>query len=296
MRSFPLGVGIYADTRRREDPTVDYGKDKGGGMDADRELLIRFTAQLQQAGCVFAAEEAGLILRGGATVNDAESMLRRRLTGEPLEYVLGWAAFMGRRVRVMPGVFIPRPRTEFLAVAALESARGRTAPVILDLCCGAGALSSVFAADLPDAELYAADLAPEAVAAARMNLGTRVPVYQSDLFTALPRHLHGRIDIIVANAPYVPTEQLSFLPREARLHEPAAALDGGRQGLEVLRRIAAQAPVWLGKDGQLLVECSAGQAPDLAADVSAAGFQPLVRTDPDTATAVVSGTLAQRIV
>ncbi|KPN18753.1 putative protein N(5)-glutamine methyltransferase [Arthrobacter sp. Edens01] len=263
-------------------------------MEADQQL--RFAAQLQQAGCVFALEEADLLLRGASSASEAESLLRRRLTGEPLEYVLGWAEFLGRRVHVYPGVFIPRRRTEFLAAAALESANRRNAPVILDLCCGSGALSTVFAAAIPQVELHAADLAPEAVAAARTNLGGQAQVYQGDLFDALPRHLRGRIDVVVANAPYVPTEQLPFLPREARIHEPAAALDGGREGLELLRRIAAQAPQWLSRGGELLAECSGGQATDLAEDFAAAGFDAAVRTDTDTATAVVSGTLKNRYV
>lgn len=260
-------------------------------MDADQQLLGRFTSQLQGAGCVFALEEAELLLRGARSATEAEALLQRRLTGEPLEYVLGWAEFLGRRVKVVPGVFIPRRRTEFLASAALESASGRNVPVILDLCCGSGALSAVFAAALSQAELHAADLAPEAVAAARSNLGEQAQVYQGDLFDALPRQLRGRIDVVAANAPYVPTEQLPFLPREARIHEPSAALDGGREGLELLRRITAQAPEWLSRGGELLVECSNRQAPGLAEDFDAAGFHTAVRTDTDTGTAVVSGTL-----
>lgn len=260
-------------------------------MEADQQLFGRFTAQLQQAGCVFALEEADLLLRGAASVSEAEKLLERRLTGEPLEYVLGWAEFLGQRVRVWPGVFIPRRRTEFLASAALDSASRRGAPVLLDLCCGAGALSAVFAAAFHRAELHAADLAPDAVAAARANLGERAQVHQGDLFDALPLQLRGRFDVVAANAPYVPTEQLPFLPREARNYEPAAALDGGREGLVLLRRIAAQAPEWLSPGGELLVECSGGQAPGLAEDFDAAGFDAGVRTDPDTDTAVVSGTL-----
>lgn len=263
-------------------------------MQADQQLLGRFTAQLQGAGCVFALEEADLLLRGARSPAEAEDLLQRRLSGEPLEYVLGWAEFLGRRVQVGPGVFIPRRRTEFLAAAALESAGSRSAPVILDLCCGSGALSAVFAAALPRAELHAADLTPESVAAARLNLGEEAQVYQGDLFEALPLQLRGRIDVVAANAPYVPTEQLPFLPREARIHEPGSALDGGREGLELLRRIAAAAPEWLSRDGELLVECSGGQTPVLAGDFDAAGFDAAVRTDPDTGTAVVSGTLKHR--
>ena len=263
-------------------------------MEAGKHLLGRFTARLQGAGCVFALEEAELLLRGARSAAEAEALLQRRVDGEPLEYVLGWAEFLGRRVRVVPGVFIPRRRTEFLAAAALGSAAGRQNPVILDLCCGSGALSTVFAAALPRADLHAADLSPEAVAAARSNLGGQAQVHQGDLFEALPRQLRGSIDVVAANAPYVPTEQLPLLPREARLHEPAAALDGGAEGLELLRRIAADAPAWLSRGGELLVECSEDQAPALAADFAGAGFTTTVRTDAETGTAVVSGVLNQR--
>ena len=260
-------------------------------MEAQKHLLGRFSARLEGAGCVFPFEEAELLLRGASSAAEAEALLQRRVDGEPLEYVLGWAEFLGRRLRVVPGVFIPRRRTEFLASAALESASRRSNPLILDLCCGSGALSAVFAAALPQAELHAADLSPEAVAAARSNLAGQARVHQGDLFEALPRRLRGSIDVVAANAPYVPTEQLPFLPREARIHEPAEALDGGWEGLELLRRIAADAPEWLSRNGELLVECSSGQASDLARDFDAAGFDAAVRTDPDTGTAVVSGRL-----
>ncbi|MEB7504914.1 putative protein N(5)-glutamine methyltransferase [Arthrobacter koreensis] len=247
--------------------------------------------RLQSAGCVFALEEAEHLLRAADSPDEAEALLQRRLSGEPLEYVLGWAEFLGRRVRVVPGVFIPRRRTEFLASAALESASRWEHPVILDLCCGSGALSTVFAGAFPEAELHAADLSSEAVAAARLNLGERAEIHQGDLFAALPFRLRGSIDVVAANAPYVPTDQLPFLPREARIHEPAQALDGGREGLELLRRIAADAPAWLSSGGELLVECSEGQAPGLQADFRASGFQALVRTDAETGTAVVTGVL-----
>ncbi|MER1996985.1 MAG: putative protein N(5)-glutamine methyltransferase [Arthrobacter sp.] len=259
-------------------------------MEPGQQLLGRFTAQLQDAGCIFALEEAQLLLRGAASLPQAEELLLRRIAGEPLEYVLGWAEFLGLRLEVRPGVFIPRRRTEFLASAALECAASWDAPVVLDLCCGSGALSAVFAAALPRAILHAADTAPEAVSTARANLGGKAQVYQGDLFGALPRQLRGRIDVVAANAPYVPTEQLPFLPREARNYEPAAALDGGREGLVLLRRIAAEAPAWLSRGGQLLVECSSTQAPSLVRDFAAAGFDVLIRTDTDTGTAVVCGT------
>jgi len=263
-----------------------------GHVDTERvQLLGRFTSALESAGFVFAREEAEHLLREAGSTETAEALLQRRLTGEPLEYVVGWAEFLGRRILVGPGVFIPRRRTEFLAAAALESARDRRSPVILDLCCGSGALSTVFAAALPHAELHAADLSPEAIAAAQANLGGRAAIHQGDLFAAMPPALRGGIDVIAANAPYVPTEQLALLPREARFHEPAAALDGGREGLELLRRIAAGAPEWLRRGGDLLVECSEDQAPALLADFTAAGFEPRVRTDAESQTAVVSGVL-----
>ncbi len=189
-------------------------------------------------------------------------MVDRRASGLPLEHVLGWAEFCGLRLAVDPGVFVPRRRTEFLARQAIAQARGTA--VVVELCCGAGAVSAAVAAALDRAEVHAADIDPAAVRCARRNLAAvGGQVYEGDLYAPLPAALRGRVDVLVANAPYVPTAEIRLQPPEARLHEPRVALDGGTDGLDVLRRVIAGAPPWLAPAGGVLVETSERQAPEL---------------------------------
>jgi release factor glutamine methyltransferase len=221
-------------------------------------------------------------------------MVGRRVAGQPLEHVLGWAEFRGLRIAVDPGVFVPRRRTAFLVAQALALAPA--ARVVVDLCCGSGAvgaalLAELGSAELGGAELHAVDIDPSAVRCARRNLaGTGARVHQGDLYQPLPTDLRGRVDLLVANAPYVPSSAVGLMPPEARLHEPLVALDGGADGLDVLRRVIAGAPRWLAPGGRLLVETSEEQAPALAADVAAAGLVPGVVTEPAVgATVVIAG-------
>ena len=152
--------------------------------------------------------------------------------------MLGWAEFCGLRIAVDPGVFVPRRRTEFLAGQAIRLAR--PGAVVLDLCCGSGALAAALAAAVDRAEVHAADIDPAAVRCARRNLAAAGGhVYQGDLFAPLPPGLRGRVDILLANVPYVPTGEVGLLPPEARDYEARVALDGGADGLGVLRRVAA---------------------------------------------------------
>ncbi|MFI9803670.1 putative protein N(5)-glutamine methyltransferase [Streptomyces sp. NPDC052301] len=215
---------------------------------------------LRAAGCVFAEDEAELILATARTADELSSMVDRRAAGLPLEHVLGWAEFHGRRITVAPGVFVPRRRTEFLVDQALAAAPD--AAVIVDLCCGSGALGAALAAALDGVEVHAADIDPAAVRCARRNLapfGGRA--HQGDLYDALPAGLRGRVGVLTANVPYVPTAEVALLPAEARDHEPLVALDGGADGLDVLRRVAAGAPDWLAPGGCLLSETGEHQAP-----------------------------------
>ncbi|MFD4788454.1 putative protein N(5)-glutamine methyltransferase [Streptomyces sp. NPDC058459] len=219
----------------------------------------RLVAALRAAGCVFAEEEARLILATARTADEATAMARRRASGIPLEHVLGWAEFHGLRVTVQPGVFVPRRRTEFLVDQALALAPH--ARVVVDLCCGSGALGAALAVALDGAEVHAADIDPAAVRCARRNLAPhRGRAHTGDLYAALPAGLRGRVGILTANVPYVPTAEVPLLPAEARDHEPATALDGGPDGLDVLRRVAAGAAEWLAPGGCLLSETSARQA------------------------------------
>ncbi|MEH0638975.1 putative protein N(5)-glutamine methyltransferase [Streptomyces bottropensis] len=215
---------------------------------------------LRAAGCVFAEDEAELILTTARTPDEATTMVDRRVAGLPLELVLGWAEFAGLRITVEPGVFVPRRRTEFLVEQALAAVPG--ASVVVDLCCGSGAVGAALAAALDGTELHAADIDPAAVRCARRNIAPHGGhAHEGDLFAALPDRLRGRVDILAANVPYVPTGEVPFLPSEARDHEPLVALDGGRDGLDVLRRVAGEAPEWLAPGGCLLVETSERQVP-----------------------------------
>ena len=252
------------------------------------------TARLRAAGCVFAEDEAKLIIGSASTPDELAAMIDRRVAGLPLEHVLGWAEFCGLRIIVGPGVFVPRRRSEFLvsqAVAAVRSgSRSFRVPVVLDICCGSGALGLAVATQLGMAELHAADIDPGACEYARRNLAAIAgDVHEGDLFDSLPADLHGRVDLIVANAPYVPTAEVGVMPAEARLHEPLVALDGGSDGVNVHRRVAAIAPEWLARSGSLLIETSERQAALTEAAMARAGLTTTVVTDGDLDTTVVIG-------
>jgi release factor glutamine methyltransferase len=242
---------------------------------------------LRAAGCVFAEDEAALLLAAAEHPDRLDALVARRVAGEPLEHLLGWAEFCGLRIAVAPGVFVPRRRTEALVEQAVAGTRPGS--VVVDLCCGSGAVGAAISAAVPGIELHAADVDPVAVACARRNLaGARV--HQGDLFAALPAGLRNRIDVLTANAPYVPTPAIGLLPPEARDHEPAVALDGGDDGLAVLRRIVTAAPDWLAPGGSLLFETGTAQAADAVAAVRAAGLEPLVVEDGERGATVVVGT------
>ncbi|PRX50401.1 release factor glutamine methyltransferase [Prauserella shujinwangii] len=244
-------------------------------------------AALRAAGCVFAEDEADLLISTAADDADLAAMVRRRASGVPLEQVLGWAEFAGSRIAVEPGVFVPRRRTEFLVRRA--AALANPGAVVLDLCCGSAALGRAVAAALGDIELHAADVDPAAVRCARRNVPAGARVYEGDLFEPLPASLCGRIDLLLANVPYVPTGELPLLPAEARLHEPRVALDGGSDGLGVLRRVAAEAPRWLAPGGHLLFETSERQASRAAEALAAVGLVPAVLSSAEEHATVVLG-------
>lgn len=220
--------------------------------------------RLRSAGCVFAEEEAALLAEAAGSPGELEAMVARRVDGVPVEQIVGWAEFCGLRVHVEPGVFVPRRRTELLArTAAAHASSGST---VVDLCCGSGAVGLAVATLVPGVNVHAVDIDAAAVRCARRNLA---PVggrgYEGDLFGPLSVGLLGAVDVVTVNAPYVPTDELGLLPPEARLHEPRSALDGGRDGLDVHRRVAVSAAGWLSPEGVLLAECSERQAPALVA-------------------------------
>ena len=256
-------------------------------MPDSREVAL--VRRLRAAGCVFAEDEARLLLAEMGTADDLERLVERRVAGEPLEHLLGWAEFAGLRIAVDGGVFVPRRRTEALVEEAVALAG--PGAVVVDLCCGSGALGVAVASVVGGVELHAADVDPAAVACARTNVG-RVGgrAYVGDLFAALPLALRGRIDLLLANVPYVPSEAIALMPPEARLHEARVALDGGPDGLDVARRVIAGAPVWLAPGGSLLFETSEEQAAAAVDTVAAAGLRARVVSDDERGATVVVGT------
>ena len=266
-----------------------------------RSPLPDLVARLRAAGCVYAEEEAALLRDATATPAELEELLVRRLAGVPLEQVLGRASFCGLQVHLDEGVFVPRTRTELLVDLAVGIVRDEmvASPTneqperpglprrVVDLCCGSGAVGAAVA-DASEAEVYAADVDPAAVACARRNLPAG-RVFEGDLYDALPGHLRGRVDVLVANAPYVPTAAIATMPPEARDHEPQVALDGGADGVDLHRRIAAGASEWLSPGGHLVIETGRHQAALTVAACEAVGLRARVVIDDDLeATAVVA--------
>lgn len=183
---------------------------------------------------------------------------------------------------------MPRRRTEFLVRRAEVLAPAR--PVVLDLCCGSGALGAALASRLDGSALHAADIEPAAVRCARRNIAPFGGLaYEGDLFEPLPDALRGRVDVLLCNVPYVPTGEVGLLPPEARDHEPRVALDGGPDGLGVLRRVAAEAAGWLAPGGHLLFETSERQVADAVAAVERGGMVAAAATSEELSATVIAG-------
>lgn len=290
-------------------------------LDLDSAALAALVARLRAAGCVFAEDEAALLVAEARDAAELDAMTARRVAGEPLEQIVGWAEFRGLRIGVEPGVFVPRARTGLLVREAVRALRGGAGsaigamsatgassaigamgvtgatgarPVVVDLCCGTGAVGLAVAAEHPGVALWAVDLDPTAVACARRNAAELGPadatVLLGDLDAPLPAALEGRVDVLVANAPYVPTAEIAHMPTEARDHEPRVALDGGADGVDLHRRVAASAPRWLAPGGHLLIETSVRQAGDTAAACEGQGLTVRVVHDDDLDGTVVIAT------
>lgn len=213
------------------------------------------TRRLAAAGCVAAAEEAAELVAAAPDDGTLEGWLVRREGGEPLAWITGTTRFCGRPLHVAPGVYVPRAQTEELArrAAAVLPPHGRA----VDLCTGVGAVAAHLRAEVPTADVVGVDVDRRAAACARRN---GVPVVVADLAAAL----HAEVDVVTAVAPYVPTRQLSLLPADVQRHEPRLALDGGGDGLDVVRRVVAAAARLLRPGGALLVEVGGDQDDGLA--------------------------------
>jgi release factor glutamine methyltransferase len=239
---------------------------------------------LRAAGCVFAEDEARLLISSAGSAAELDLLVRQRTRGVPLEHIVGWAEFCGMRIAIDRGVFVPRRRTELLVREAVAVLRPRA--TVVDLGCGSGAVGAALRSTL-EVDVYAVDIDPAAVACAWRNLSANVLL--GDLYEPLRADLRGRVDVVVANAPYVPTEAIRLLPAEARVHEHRVALDGGADGLDVVRRVVAGAPAWLAPGGHLLVESSEDQAPSVAEAMAHHGLSPRVSRCDDLGSTVVIG-------
>jgi release factor glutamine methyltransferase len=249
--------------------------------------------RLRAAGCVFAEEEAELLIAAARSPGELHAFIERRGRGEPIEVVIGATTFCGLRLHIEPGVFVPRVRTEVLAraaVAVTTTVAADGGAQVVDLCCGSGAIAAVIATAVPAARVVAADLDLTACRCARRNLAPLgVDVYGGDLFDEVPAVLRGMVDVVVANVPYVPTGDLDLLPAEARLHEPRLALDGGPDGLRLLRRAAAAVGPWLGPGGSFLTEVGPGQLDAARAVLAGVGLGTRVLTDEQREATVIVG-------
>ncbi len=245
--------------------------------------------QLREAGCVFAEEEAAILFAAASDTPELSALVARRVAGEPLEQVVGWAEFAGMRIPVTPGVFVPRRRTELVARIA-----ERVAPAsgtVVDLCCGAGAIGIAVATWREDLTVIAADIDPGAVDLARRALaplgGNAV---MSDMDASLPPELMGSVDVVTSCPPYVPTSQIALMPHEARDHEPRKALDGGKGGARMQARVFRAAARLLVPGGVCVVETSDHVVDATVAAATAAGLAATVEQDDVLGAVVVVAT------
>lgn len=182
-------------------------------------------------------------------------LVRRRVAGEPLQYLTGLAGFRRLELRIGPGALVPRPETESLAGRAIELLPD--GGIAVDVGTGAGPIALAIADEKPGARVIGTDISAEALDWARINreqLGLDVELIRCDLFEGLPNRLRGRVDVVVANPPYISDHERNALPREVVDHEPGIALFAARDGLEIFERIAVGARGWLRPGGYLVSE------------------------------------------
>lgn len=198
-----------------------------------------------------------------------DALLERRLSHEPLAYIVGWREFYGRRFAVRPGVLIPRQETEVLVEAALDRIPSDSTQRVLDIGVGSGAIAITIALERPIARVVGVDVSPEALAVAASNasaLGAMVEIIEADLFPPGT----AKFDLIVSNPPYVARGDAIG---EGVAFEPELALYGGDDGLAVFRRLAAEAPARLAPEGWLLVEIGAGQEHEVESIFTGTGWE-----------------------
>jgi release factor glutamine methyltransferase len=234
-------------------------------MPAQRDDL---TALLSRAGFIAAEDEANELLDRAAGDGELlDSLVARRLTGEPLAWITGRVSFCGAEIRIDPGVYVPRWQSESLTRRAVDCLPATG--LAIDLCTGSGAIAKTLTVNRPTAHVAASDVDERAVACAAAN---GVEVYRGDLFSPLPRSLEGRVDVVVGVVPYVPTPDLPLLQRDTFAFESRLAYDGGPDGTDILRRVLRESPRFLRRGGTLLLELGGNQAEALRGDLELLGF------------------------
>jgi release factor glutamine methyltransferase len=252
--------------------------------------LDALAALLSRAGFIAAEEEARELLTCAARDDERlDALVERRLTGEPLAWIIGSVTFCGVEIRVDPGVYVPRVHTELLARRAVE--RLPANGTAIDLCTGTGAIAKTLVTHRPGAHVVASDLDPRAVACATAN---GVEVYRGDLFDPLPHTLEGRVDVVVGSVPYVPTPELSLLQRDTFTFESTLSYDGGPDGTKILRRVLTASPRFLRRGGALLLELGGVQPTALRDDLAHSGYIDVtVLTDEDGDVRAIEATRAR---
>jgi release factor glutamine methyltransferase len=242
-------------------------------MGRDRGERNAVALELARAGFPAAREEVRqMIETAGGDPAIWRCWAARRREGEPLEWLIGFATFMGHRVRVDRGVYVPRPQTELVAWRAIDCLpHGGTA---IDLCTGSGAIAVALRNERPGARVVATDIDTDACRCAAKN---DVEVYQGYLADPVPADLIGTFDVVVAVVPYVPTDAIAFLPRDVRRYEPRAALDGGQHGITLLEETVTASSRLLHHGGALVLELGGSQDELLDPLLRAAGFNLVAR-------------------
>jgi release factor glutamine methyltransferase len=206
-----------------------------------------------------------------------EAMVKRRATGEPVPFIKGYAEFRGLELIAMPGVFVPRDSSEFLAEQAVRRLRKRKGAVHVDLATGGGTIALAVANEVRRVRVYGADVSQDAVKLARKNakrLGLKASFRAGDMFAGLPKKIAGTVDVITLHPPYVPRAEVKELPDEVRRWEPAHTLtDRSVDGLGLVERAAEECGAWLRRGGWLLIEVSPDRAKEVVRVMRAAGLR-----------------------
>ena len=224
-------------------------------------------ARLAEAGCIAAEEEAEDLLAASSDRSTLESLIARREGGEPVAWLTGHASFAGHQVLIDPGVYVPRPQSEELAVRAGELLYGfGSGAAAADLCTGSGNVARYLKARAAKSLVVGVDLDTVAVRCAVRNQVAACVGHLGDPLRS------ASFDVVTSVAPYVPTGDLGFLPRDAREHEPISALHGGIDGLDVLRNVVGSAKRILRRGGWMLIEIGGNQDAQLADDLESWGF------------------------